>query len=108
MPNPASSELVRAAGMQGSTWLYRHDLAQKAFAGQLPDDPHPFLSLFLGLDSASLSVPSLPALAIGLAAQSQVADFFSSDGATKSDPNQYLFGLQLFEIPATLPNDSGY
>jgi hypothetical protein len=39
MPNPASSELVRAAGMQGSTWLYRHDLAEKAFAGQLPDDP---------------------------------------------------------------------
>jgi hypothetical protein len=109
MPNPASSELVRAAGMQGSTWLYRHDLAlATSFGGQLPQDPHPFLALFLGLGGGSVSVPALPALLIGLAAQSQVADFFTADGAANPDPNQSLFGLQLFEIPAKLPNDLGY
>jgi hypothetical protein len=43
-----------------------------------------------------------------LAAQTQVTGFFSSDGTSLPDPNQSLFGLHLFEVPATLPNDLGY
>jgi len=80
MPNPASGNLILTAGMANSASMYRHDLASAAFAGQLPRDPHPFLALFLGLDGGMLSLPSLAGLAIGLAAQSQVAGFFASDG----------------------------
>jgi len=108
MPNPASSDLIGAAGMAQSTWLYRHDEAQAQFGGQLPQDPHPYLALFLSLDSSTLNVPALPAILIGLAAQNQIAGFFTADGASIPDPNQSLFGLHLFEIPATLPDDLGY
>ncbi len=48
VPNPAGSDLIRAAGMAGSTWLYRHDLALTAFPGSLPLDPHPYLALVSG------------------------------------------------------------
>ena len=108
MPNPASSNLILTAGMANSTWMYRHDLATAAFAGQLPQDPHPFLALFLGLDGGTLSLPSLVGLAIGLAAQNQVAGFFASDGKSIPDPNQTLFGFHFFEMPAALPEDLGY
>jgi len=70
--------------------------------------PHPFLALFLGLDGGMLSLPSLAGLAIGLAAQSQVAGFFASDGKSIPDPNQMLFGFRFFEAPAALPTDLGY
>jgi hypothetical protein len=108
MPNPASSNLILTAGMAKSTWMYRHDLASAAIAGQLPQDPHPFLALFLELDGGTLSLPSLAGLAISLAAQNQVAGFFASDGKSIPDPNQTLFGFRLFEAPAVLPEDLGY
>ncbi len=108
MPNPASSNLILTAGMANSTWMYRHDLASAAVPGQLPQDPHPFLALFLGLDGGTLSLPSLVGLAIGLAAQNQVAGFFASDGKSIPDPNQMLFGFRFFEVPAALPEDLGY
>jgi len=107
MPNPASSDLIRAAGMEQSTWIYRHDVAQAQLGG-LPQNPHPFLALFLSLDSGTISVPPIAALLIGLAAQNQVAGFFAADGASIPDPNQGLFGLHLCEAPSTLPNDLGY
>jgi hypothetical protein len=106
MPNPASSDLIRAAGT-GTTWMYRHDLAQAAFPGVLPANPHTYLTLFLGAAGGTVSLPSLPALFIGLAAQSQVAGFLSSDGQSVPDMSQILPG-PYFEIPATLPNDLGY
>jgi hypothetical protein len=106
MPNPASSDLIRAAGT-GTTWLYRHDLAQAAFPGALPDDPHSYLALFLGTSGSTVSLPSLQALLIGLSTQSQVAGFLSSDGTTVPDMNQ-IFPGPYFEIPSSLPNDLGY
>lgn len=107
MPNPASSDLIRAAGMTQSTLLYRHDEAQAQLGGVLPKDPHPYLALFLSLDSATISVPPPQALFIGLAAQSQVVGFLTSDGTAIPDPSQSLFG-NFFEVPAALPNDPGY
>jgi hypothetical protein len=107
MPNPATSDLIRAAGMAGSTWLYRHDLAQAAYPGLLPQNPHPYLALFLGSDGGMVSLPSAQALLIGLATQSQAAEFLASDGAMIPDMNQILPG-GFFEIPAALPNDLGY
>jgi hypothetical protein len=107
IPNPAASDLIRAAGMAGSTWMYRHDLAEAAYPGLLPENPHPYLALFLGANGGTVSLPSLPALLIGLATQSQVGGFLASDGASIPDMNQ-IFPGPLFEIPATLPNDLGY
>ncbi len=107
VPNPASSDLIRAAGMAGSTWMYRHDLAEAAFPGMLPLNPHPYLALFLGSNGGSISLPTLPALLIGLAAQTQAAGFLTSDGATIPDMAQ-IFPRPYFEIPAVLPNDPGF
>ena len=53
VPNPMNSMLVRAAGLQSSTWMYRHDLA-RAKAPDLPPDPHPFLVLFVSLSGGKL------------------------------------------------------
>ena len=107
IPNPAASELIRAAGMAGSTWMYRHDLAQLAFPDMLPLNPHPYLALFLGSSGGTVGLPSLPALVLGLSAQNQVAGFLASDGLKIPDMNDIYPG-PLFEIPTTLPNDLGY
>lgn len=112
MPNPASSDLIRAAGMSGSTWMYRHDLGLAAYPKLLPQDPHPFVVMFLGFGGATMSLPTLPQLAIGIAAQGQIATFLSSDGATISNPNPtvalLLGNTNFFEQPTTLPADLGY
>jgi hypothetical protein len=110
MPNPATTNLIRAAGLQSSTWVYRHDLA-RAKDPTLPLDPHPFLVLFVSLDGASIQLPSLAGLAISVDAQSQFANFFASDGRTIPDPNflsTLLLGTKVFEVPTTLPLDLGF
>jgi hypothetical protein len=111
VPNPTESALVRAAGLQPATWLLRTDLAAAIDPRLLgltqpgapfPIYPHRFLSNPLLFDP--LSPPLVTA--IGLAAQKQLADFFTS--GTIPDPNQYLSGpfagYHLFQNPATLPD----
>ena len=73
-----------------------------------PQDPHPFLALFVGLDGGTPSLPPLVGLAIGLAAQNQIAGFLASDGKSIPDANQGLFGFRFFEALAALPEDLGY
>lgn len=107
MPNPASTDWIRDAGLAGNTWMYRHDLAEAAFPGMLPLDPHPYLALFFSLSGGTVTFPPLPALLIGLAAQNQAAGFLAADGAAIPDMNQ-IFPGPYFEIPATLPNDLGF
>ena len=110
VPNIANSTLIRAAGLESSTWLYRHDLA-RPIAPDLPLDPHPFLLLFISLSGDSVQLPGAPALAISLDAQNQIANFLSADGSSISDPNllsRILLGIKVFEIPATLPFDLGF
>jgi hypothetical protein len=107
VPNPASSLLIHAAGGEGSTWMYRHDLALAAFPNLLPLDPHPYLALFLNASGGTVNLPSLTAILIGLATQSQVAGFLSSDGTTIPDMSQ-IFPGPYFEIPSALPNDPGF
>jgi hypothetical protein len=107
MPNPASSDLIRTAGLAQSTWMYRHDLAEQAFPNQLPADPHAYLAMFLGVSGGTISAGSLPGILIGRATQNQVASFLASDGTNAPDPNFYP-AVQLFEIPAQLPNDLGF
>jgi pimeloyl-ACP methyl ester carboxylesterase len=109
MPNMATTRLIKAAN-HPTTWEYRHDIAL-ADGLQLPQDPHPFLALFIGISGSTVEFPSLDGILIGLAAQQQVAGFFASDGQTAPDPNTFLpaaFPQGLFEIPAHLPEDNGY
>jgi hypothetical protein len=110
MPNPASSALIRAAGLQASTWMYRHDLAREK-APDLPADPHPYLELFVSLSGGSIQLPTAVGLAISLDAQQQIAGFLSADGTSIPDGNglvRLLLGIRVFEIPAVLPQDLGY
>ncbi len=98
VPNPASSALVRAAGMRESTWLYRHDLARKTFPS-LDENPHTYMA----------NLFSLQALPIALAAQQQAAGFLATGEI--ADPNglvRFLFGRSIFEVPDVLPEDLNY
>lgn len=108
--NPANSMLIRAGGLQSSTWEYRHDLA-RAKAPDLPQDPHPYLVLFVSLGGGTIQLPGLDALSISLDTQGQMAAFLASDGQSAPDPNQLskvLFGINLFQVPSSLPFDFGY
>ena len=105
--NPTESALVRAGGLQPATWILRTDLAAAIDPRILgltqpgvpfPTYPHRFLSNPTLFDPLS---PSLE-IAIGVAAQKQIADFFAS--GTIKDPNQYFIGSftgrTLFQNPA--------
>jgi hypothetical protein len=110
MPNPSTSDLILAAGMQSSTWEYRHDLA-RAQAPDLPLDPHPFLMLFISLGGSTIQLPGLDGLSISLDAQGQLASFLASDGTAIPDPNvlsKLVFGFNVFQMPQTLPFDLGF
>jgi dienelactone hydrolase len=110
VPNPANTLLVRAAGLNSNTWLYRHDLA-RARAPDLPANPHPYLVLFVSLNGGTIQLPGLSGLAISLDAQGQIAGFLAADGATIPDPNvisKLLLGIPVFEVPSTLPVDLGF
>ncbi len=110
VPNPANTNLVRAAGLEGSTWMYRHDLA-RAKAPDLPLNPHPYLVLFVSLSGDTIHLPGLAGLAISLDTQQQMAGFLAGDGASIPDPNllsRLLLGIRVFEMPATLPVDLGF
>ena len=109
MPNMATTRLIKAAN-HPLTWEYRHDIAL-ADGLPLPQDPHPFLALFIGISGSTVQFPSLDGILIGLAAQKQVAGFFAADGQSAPDPNTFLpqaIPQGLFEIPAYLPEDNDY
>ncbi|MCL5744470.1 MAG: hypothetical protein M1541_11185 [Acidobacteria bacterium] len=107
VPNPTTSALIRAAGMQSSTSYYRHDLARARYSS-LPEDPHSYLLFFLSVDTGDINV-NLFGVPIGQAAQEQIAGFFAADGSSIPDPNnntlvRSLYG-NIFEVPADLPED---
>jgi hypothetical protein len=112
VPNPTESALVRAGGLQPATWMLRTDLAASIEPGLLglmqpgvpyPIYPHRFLSnpTFFETSSPSLELET----AIGVAAQKQIADFFTY--GVIPNPNQYMGSLayrNLFQIPLVLPD----
>ena len=110
MPNPATANLIKAAGGLSRTWEYRHDLA-RAKAPDLPLNPHPYLALFVSLNGSAIQLPGLDGLSITLDAQQQMAGFFTADGAAIPNPNLVsflFFGFPVFQQPAALPTDFGY
>jgi hypothetical protein len=76
MPNPVTSALVRAGGLQDRTTYFRNDLALANVPGYHVEDPHDFL----------FRVANAPAQ-FAIAGQQQIATFFASGGATTIDPD---------------------
>ena len=102
--------LVRAGNLQESAWVlntYVEASINPSFlsvelppAAPFPIYPHRFLS-----NPMLFSGPGI-ATAVGVAAQSQIADFFVSGGATIPNPNQYTgpySGAPLFQPFSALP-----
>ena len=92
VPNPTTSAIIRAGGLQDRTTAFRNDLAWAADP-TFPKNPHTFLTRVPGL------APAAPA-AVALAAQEQIALFFASGGATVIDPDG---AGPLFETPLSVP-----
>src|ERR1017187_481136 len=95
-PNPTETAMVRAAGMQDSTRVYRTDLAYAANPA-VPINPHTIL----------LDVGNAVSAPVALAAHAQVAGFVASGGASIPDPSASVAKVfnvpNLFEAPSTLP-----
>ena len=89
VPNPTSSAIVRAGGLQAQTTYFRNDLA---FAANplVPKNPHTFLT--------GLASPAGPTIAV--LGQVQIAEFFRSHGSLVIDPDG---PGPLFEVPLVLP-----
>jgi hypothetical protein len=94
VPNPTSSAIVRAGGLQAQTTYFRNDLA---FAANplVPKNPHTFLT--------GLASPAGPTIAV--LGQTQMAVFFQTNGATVIDPDGP--SGPLFEVPIALPLPEG-
>jgi hypothetical protein len=90
VPNPTTSAIIRAGGLQDRTTLFRNDLA---FAADptFPKNPHTFLTRLPGIVP-----PGSGAAAVALAAQDQIAQFFASNGTVVVDPDG---AGPLFETP---------
>jgi len=88
VPNPTTSAIIRAGGLESRTTLFRNDLARAAIPA-LPSNPHTFLT---GIGGAGTT--------IALQAQAQIATFFASGGAVTIDPD----GMgTFFETPMVGP-----
>jgi hypothetical protein len=95
VPNPTTSAILRACGCADRATLYRHDLvvASNPTVGR---NPHAFLTNL----GSPLTAP------YALAAQQQIATFFTSDGATTVDPDG---PGDKFETPTSMvPEDLGF
>jgi hypothetical protein len=95
VPNTTTSAILRACGCADRATLYRHDLAFAANPA-LPKNPHAFIT----------NVASPAAAPFALAAQQQIATFFTSDGATTVDPDG---AAPFFETPTSIiPEDLAF
>ncbi|MGH3084324.1 MAG: hypothetical protein ACRDNP_09750 [Gaiellaceae bacterium] len=96
VPNPTTSAILRACGCADRATLYRHDLAFAANPALPTKNPHTFLT----------SVASPATRPFALAAQQQIATFFTSDGATTVDPDG---SAPFFETPTSIvPEDLAF
>jgi hypothetical protein len=113
-PNPANSALIRAAGIQGSSWLLRTDMAAgtapEILSIMSPGVPFPILPHRILSNPTIFSDPA--ETSISLAEQQSIVEYFNSDGQTVPNPNLYLTGVfqgaTLFKQPAQLPEDLNF
>ena len=94
VPNPTTSAIIRAGGLQDRTTLFRNDLAFAADPS-FPENPHTFLTRLPGIAPPG-------AAAVALAAQDQIAQFFASNGTVVVDPDGAgpLFQTPMVGAPA--------
>jgi hypothetical protein len=92
VPNPSNTALIRAGELTDRATYFRNDLAVAANPA-VPRNPHSFLVSFL-VPGSGAAVP------FGVAAQTQIAVFFASDGATVIDPDG---AGPIFETPIAGP-----
>ncbi len=93
VPNPTTTAIVRAGGLQAQTTYFRNDLAFAANPA-VPKNPHTFLT--------GLASPAGPTIAV--LAQTQIAEFFRSGGSLVIDPDG---PGPLFEVPLVPPLPEG-
>ncbi len=113
-PNPANSALIRAGGIESTSWLFRTDWAAQTHPELLgvmsPGVPLPILPHRLLSNPTIFDVPA--ETSISLAEQQAAAVYFNSGGQTVPNPNQYLTGtfagVTLFEQPAKLPESLNF
>jgi hypothetical protein len=95
VPNPTATALIRSGDLKDRATFFRNDLA---FAANptFPKNPHTFLTNLAG-------APGL----VAVGAQTQIAVFFTTNGALTIDPDG---PGPLFEVPITgaLPEDLGF
>ena len=100
VPNPTTSAILRAGELQDRATYFRNDLAyaanpqSAANPGGIPKNPHTFLT--------NIGIPAAAPYAV--AAQSQIAAFFASNGALTIDPDG---SGPIFEVPITLALPEG-
>jgi len=94
VPNPTATAILRAGQLASRATLFRNDLAFAANPA-VSKNPHTFLT--------NISGPGAP---YALAAQGQIATFFTSDGAITIDPDG---SGPFFETPTSmLPEDLAF
>lgn len=86
VPNPTATAILRAGDLADRATFFRNDLAHAANPA-VPTNPHTFLT--------RITDPAAGEFA--LSAQSQIGDFFASDGAVVSDIGGF------FEVPIVPP-----
>jgi hypothetical protein len=94
VPNPTSSAIVRAGDLADRVTYFRNDLAWAANPAGVPKNPHTFLTNIGGAGTVGYAV----------AAQTQIALFFASGGATVIDPDG---AGPFFEVPIAGPLPEG-
>jgi hypothetical protein len=93
VPNPTGTAIIRAGELQDRVTYYRNDLARAANPA-IPANPHTFLT----------NIANPAAAPIAIAAQRQIATFFSSNGALTIDPDG---ASPIFETPIIGPLPEG-
>jgi len=95
VPNPTATALIRSGDLKNRATFFRNDLAFLANP-TFPKNPHTFLTNLVG-------APGL----VAVGAQTQIAIFFTSNGALTIDPDG---PGPLFEVPiaGALPEDLGF
>lgn len=93
VPNPTTTAVLRAGNLADVAVQFRNDLAVAANPA-LPTNPHTFLTRI----GAAATAP------YALGAQTQIAIFFQTNGATVIDPDG---AGPIFEVPSSLPLPEG-
>ena len=95
VPNPTATALIRSGDLKDRATFFRNDLAFLANPA-FPKNPHTFLTNLAGAPGA-----------VAVGAQTQIAIFFTTNGALTIDPDG---PGPLFEVPiaGALPEDLGF